>query len=415
MTPSAPTPVTLRVLTNADYDWLYALLDGSADQAPSVIVDLFRGQTPSPAEFVRRLWENVQVMYVAESAYAILGLLVARRLNLADSHVVVHYAADPTENPEAHQAAFTEFLLRLSTRWKLHRIFVEVPSHSRLLFLQYSRGLFDECGCLVEDRFHNGRYWDTHLFSVRIPQWLQELDRGRLTVPQTDAEAQPPLEDRSSYSAPREPPDLVPIDLPQPPSLVGRRTRLRALEEVDYPLLYQIASSPEVAYRWRQRGQSVSPASFASSLWDGVLSQFAVTHVLSGDVLGLVTAFGANFADGHVHIATLLKPTAQRRGAPLEAVTLFMEYLFRTFPLRKIYGESVGFNFAQVPTSTGNRSPFVEEAVLPEHVYWNGRYWDTHIVATTRAQWDAHVAHGDVRTGSELGRISRHRDSSAGT
>jgi len=65
---------------------------------------------------------------------------------------------------------------------------------------------------------------------------------------------------------------------------------------------------------------------------------------------------------------------------------MLISYLFRVWPFRKVYLESIAFNteqFGNVPASL-----FVEEARLHDHVFYDGAYWDTVTMAVYREAWN---------------------------
>jgi ribosomal-protein-alanine N-acetyltransferase len=79
-------------------------------------------------------------------------------------------------------------------------------------------------------------------------------------------------------------------------------------------------------------------------------------------------------------------PWAIGRGWSLEAAGLFVNYLFVNWDFRKLYGESVDFNFRSFKSGRG--SLFTEEGVLRQHYFYNGEYWDSHILALHRDEWE---------------------------
>ena len=65
---------------------------------------------------------------------------------------------------------------------------------------------------------------------------------------------------------------------------------------------------------------------------------------------------------------------------------MFIEYLFVTFPIRKVYTETLAFNASQFESALG--SVFTVEGVLQEHEYYDGEYHDLTISSVSRSQWD---------------------------
>jgi len=73
-------------------------------------------------------------------------------------------------------------------------------------------------------------------------------------------------------------------------------------------------------------------------------------------------------------------------GLGIEALGLFINYLFDTFPLRKLYGEVPGFNLESFVSARGRI--FREEGRQRDHEWMFGRYWDLVIVAVWRDDWE---------------------------
>jgi len=166
--------------------------------------------------------------------------------------------------------------------------------------------------------------------------------------------------------------------------LAGRRVRLRAVAASDYEFLFQLAVDERTAPHWRYRGAPPRPEAFVGELWDSVLTQFIVERKDRSERLGLVTAYNARARDGHCHVAALFRPDT--RVWPLEAVFLFVNYLFEEFGFRKLYGEVIDYNLDAFASSVGR---WLEpEGVLRRHELHAGVYWDVHILALWRERFD---------------------------
>lgn len=164
-------------------------------------------------------------------------------------------------------------------------------------------------------------------------------------------------------------------------TLDGRWTTLRPINPDDYATLFHMATDPRTIQRWRFRGGTPSYEDFLRHLWDKVLSQFVVVSKASGEILSLVVAYGADHRNGNAYLAVLKNPESTNASS-LEGVLIFLNYLFSTFPLRKLYLEVPEFNLTQFSAGVG--TIMQSEGVLKEHDYFEGRYWDLHILAIYR-------------------------------
>lgn len=164
---------------------------------------------------------------------------------------------------------------------------------------------------------------------------------------------------------------------------------LRPVCALDTDWLRPLASSPDAGRRYRYRGLSPSPDRFEAELWNDVLCQFVIWGRSSGRPLGLVTAFAPSLRDGHAHLGVLLSQEVQGKGWSLEGVGLFVEHVFATFGLRKLYIQTSTLWPTGFDGAIGDL--LVEEARLTDHDSFDGRYGDSVIYALWRDRWLSHA------------------------
>ncbi|HEY0638436.1 MAG TPA: phosphopantetheine-binding protein [Pseudonocardiaceae bacterium] len=166
---------------------------------------------------------------------------------------------------------------------------------------------------------------------------------------------------------------------PLVPELADRLYRLAPVEHGDYPFLYALAAHPETGFRWRYRGAPPQPDQFGTDLWAGVLVQHLVRRIADDEPVGQVVAYAADLPNNHVHVGAVFHHRHSGTGLPARAVTLFVRYLFHTFPLHKAYLEVPGWNWPQLASGEGRL--FDVEGVLREHDVYAGRRWDKYLCA----------------------------------
>lgn len=172
---------------------------------------------------------------------------------------------------------------------------------------------------------------------------------------------------------------------PSNPPMEGTWIRLRPVTEEDYGYLFDLATDHELAYRWRYRGVVPSPEAFVQSIWHGVFSQFIVTLREDGSAIGHVLGQEADAKNGHAAIAIICDPAFAGTGMGIEALLLLSNYLFATWPFRKLYMEVSEFNLEQFKSAVDE---FLHvEGQLKEHQYFDGRYWDTLYLALYREEF----------------------------
>jgi RimJ/RimL family protein N-acetyltransferase len=156
--------------------------------------------------------------------------------------------------------------------------------------------------------------------------------------------------------------------------LRGRWFSLVPLNPSHHGSLYELGFRDQNNFRWRFRGAVPPFTAFEQSLFAGVLCQFAVCpNDKSDQVAGLVVAYNASPQDDFCYLAVI---TDRRFGSgTIEAIALFLRYLFRHWPMRKVYLESLEFNADQY-SSAVKFGLFKEEGRLKAHHFFDGKYWD---------------------------------------
>lgn len=160
----------------------------------------------------------------------------------------------------------------------------------------------------------------------------------------------------------------------------SKRLLLRPVMTEDYHKLYAMAAEPDSGWRWN--GLPPGPENFQSSLWNNISDQRTIVSKRDGEIVGLASAYALNLQHGHCYIQALLVEGHRAIGWPLEAIVVFIDHIFRSFNIRKIYGETSEKRFENFRSSVtfGAR----EEARLKDHLYHMGEYQDAIILGVTR-------------------------------
>lgn len=176
------------------------------------------------------------------------------------------------------------------------------------------------------------------------------------------------------------------LDLPRQQTK-GRWISLAPIRPVDYDFIRSAELSDDLGVRWRHRGGTPSPESFSHALWAGVLSQFLVISTADNSIVGLVSAYNADLASGTCYVGFARFGPGTSSPHMIEGIVLFIDHLFKTWPLRKLYGETIEFNLPNLRLPVGLL--LVEEGRLRDHVWAAGRYWDLLYFALYRETWEA--------------------------
>lgn len=184
-----------------------------------------------------------------------------------------------------------------------------------------------------------------------------------------------------------------PPERPARGQLATARVRLEPLMPDDPSVmgeLYRAALDPATSYRWRFRGATPSPQEFGALLFEGVHCQLVARHPVGHDLLGLVVAYDYQPEPGHVKVGFMRCADEALGGLMIEAMFLFVDHLFRTFALRKVYSEVPEHNLdlvAGLPPGL-----LTQEAYLPEHISRGGQRVGLHVFATLREPFEEFAA-----------------------
>lgn len=162
---------------------------------------------------------------------------------------------------------------------------------------------------------------------------------------------------------------------------------LRDISPSDYEPLRSAEIVASDGGRWRFAGTTPSPEAYPQTLWADVLAQKLV--VLGSDyrVIGMVSAYGYQAADGVVSLAAVNFEYPAFRLAFMRGVARFVDWLFNSQPIRRIRMETPDWNQHQL-IGLVNRGFGTIEGRLIEERYLNGRYVDIILLAITRERWN---------------------------
>lgn len=113
---------------------------------------------------------------------------------------------------------------------------------------------------------------------------------------------------------------------------------------------------------------------------------FLATLSADGTPIGFTQAYNLNVQDGWCFTAAYIVEPYRRSPHAAEAYIALLEYLFCSFPSRKVYADVFEFNIRPLkPLMAGG---FVEEGRFREHTWHDDRYWDVIRLAMYREKWN---------------------------
>lgn len=170
-------------------------------------------------------------------------------------------------------------------------------------------------------------------------------------------------------------------------TLETRRIILHPIEQKDLPLLHQWRNDPMFISLCSVRRTIISYEEFVDELKHDFSRDRHIQYIieLNGKEIpiGTIFSYSLNLIDGYVFITIYISEEYQNKGYGVEAVALFLKYLFGFFPLNKTYMETYGYN--QQSISPLRNFGFQEEGRFKEHRFFSGARHDLIRFAVYRA------------------------------
>jgi RimJ/RimL family protein N-acetyltransferase len=161
---------------------------------------------------------------------------------------------------------------------------------------------------------------------------------------------------------------------------------LRSVQPPDVPMLYQWVMDARVNHRWTTRGMLIPYDAFAAKVWEDTMVNLLVMPEEGGPPVSWASITSVDLHSGYASGAVVVDPDRPRTEAiGPRTVFLLLRYIFAVHPLRKIYFESPEYAAHDFRTALGTLLKV--EGTLTEHLYYDGRYWDKHILAVTAQTW----------------------------
>jgi len=183
---------------------------------------------------------------------------------------------------------------------------------------------------------------------------------------------------------------------------------LRPINETLVPWMFALETDPAVIWRFRLGGITPSFDQYKRFMFANILDQAVIVDSQDEDKkIGFVYADKFDFANGTAEIGLVASSESKGSGLILHGMLLFIDRLFRQYPIRKLVGEMLEFNAVQFAAKEGPEdfSLLVRfESKCPSYYYLAGRYWDRYQIGIFREDW---IAHRGQMIASALRRMER--------
>lgn len=171
---------------------------------------------------------------------------------------------------------------------------------------------------------------------------------------------------------------------------VCRSVYMRPLMPGDHEHLYFAALEPSNSFRWRFRGQTPGFREFSETLHHGTLAQFAFAATVGDSLVAYCSAYQYDANAQHCAFAVQrLDFDSRYDTAVIEAVALFLNYLFATFQLRKVFADIPEYNFRAFGLVEG---VFETEGEKRDYYWHAGRFWSEITISTSTEAWQRFAA-----------------------
>jgi RimJ/RimL family protein N-acetyltransferase len=164
---------------------------------------------------------------------------------------------------------------------------------------------------------------------------------------------------------------------------------LRPICREDYPTLFRWRSSFETVHYLNFRRRIATYEEFVRDLemmLTGGGMMLLVRKKTSGEPIGYTLAHTVNAWDGWMSGGVHVEERYRLRGPGGEASLLWVDFLFRAFPIRKLMTEV--YEFAERILQMAEGMGFEETGFAPDHYWWEDRRWGCHTLTLTRERWN---------------------------
>lgn len=107
-----------------------------------------------------------------------------------------------------------------------------------------------------------------------------------------------------------------------------------------------------------------------------------IRDISSDKMIGYIAGYNYNKVDGYIYITSILEG---KENLNKEALNLFIVYLLKCFPIRKIYCEV--YEKEEKKINVLKNFGFVVEAKLKEDTFFDGKYYDKYMLTLYREDY----------------------------
>lgn len=169
----------------------------------------------------------------------------------------------------------------------------------------------------------------------------------------------------------------------------GKFISLIPINTSDYHTIYQMHCNLGQKYLWNDDCTLYDFDSFCQNftkaLHGRIHTYLLIKDSTKSNAIGFIYSYNYSVADGLIFITINILPEYQNKLYGAEAGVKFVNYLFKYFPIRKIYFDVFEYNDKSndLLTSMG----FKLEGEFKEHKFYNGNYYSLYRYAVFRKEF----------------------------
>ena len=152
--------------------------------------------------------------------------------------------------------------------------------------------------------------------------------------------------------------------------------------------LFQFMMEPEEQHLFLNHHSCNSLKEFDGWL-DNLLRDFYHEFFLieddEGKIAGIIYSYHISLENGHCYISVYICPEYQGVGVGASAGIRFLDYLFRNYPLRRIYTEVYAYNKKSLESQKSCGLTITGR--IPEYRYYNNSYHDLILMTISREEF----------------------------
>lgn len=163
------------------------------------------------------------------------------------------------------------------------------------------------------------------------------------------------------------------------------KVKLRQIEQADLPQLRDWRNDPKI--RSRTRGFTPLNLLLQDKWWNSLDNTNIMFGIVTDHLVGACGLVHINWKDRNAELSYYIgDPGYRGKGIGRHVAYLLFEYGFHELNMHKVWGE-IYANAADI-VAIDQKLGFTLEATMRETYWYDGKWWDSHIVGMLEDEWE---------------------------